>query len=420
MAVHKHVTASGETVYKASYLGPDGRRRVETVRTLKPGANEKAHADAEAIARARAHTQRRAVKNGEWIDPHATKAAKTLLHDLIDTFLQDYRSKSGKITHYEIRAKVWKKYLPNVPADAITSADVEAMRKAREHEVRRIKSKAGRKKADKGKTRERVKKIGPSTIRKDMVSLGKLFRWAKGRGIVRDNPADADVVERPSEPTNRTEYLTPKEERDLLDKCPDWLQGPVLLALYSGMDVGEILGDRGEDGAAGLSSRDIDLRAGILHATRSKTNVSRKIPLTLPRLKGILTEALKVRKIRPEKPEPVFLWTSTPKEGKEVVRRPIDREAADSALKRAYKAAGIVKGAPWKILRHSFGSRCAEAGLDVPEIQYLMGHRSPVTTARYMHLSPEHLQRAAVKLENYTSACTSTFQAAKAVEKQGA
>ena len=410
MAVHKHDSKSGETIYKASYLGPDGRRRVETVRTLKPGAGEKAHADAEAIATAKAHAQRLAVKNGEWKDPRAP-LKKTLLHDLIDKFLQNYRSKSGKIDYYETKAKAWKKYLPNVPAEAITPADVEAMRRTREGTLRRFRGEARRKKADKGKPRqERVKRFSASTVRKDMVSLGTLFRWAQARGYVSSNPAEPYRVARPSEPANRTEYLTPKEEMDLLEACPEWLRPAVLMAVYSGMDVGEILGDRGEK-LAPLSSREVDLRGGILHATRGKTNVARKIPLALPRLKELLTEALKVRKIRPEKPEPVFLGP----DGKA-----IDREAAESALKRAYKAAGIVKGQPWKILRHTFGSRCAEAGLNLPDIQYLMGHRSPMTTARYMHLSPEHLKKAAEKLANYTPACTSTPNASTEAKQQGA
>ncbi|MCZ6651282.1 MAG: tyrosine-type recombinase/integrase, partial [Acidobacteria bacterium] len=54
--------------------------------------------------------------------------------------------------------------------------------------------------------------------------------------------------------------------------------------------------------------------------------------------------------------------------------------------------AGITKPQPWKILRHTFGSRLAMAGVDQPAIQQFMGHTSPTTTARYMHLSPTYLR----------------------------
>lgn len=39
-------------------------------------------------------------------------------------------------------------------------------------------------------------------------------------------------------------------------------------------------------------------------------------------------------------------------------------------------------------LRHTFGSRCAAAGIDVVTIQRWMGHASIRTTQRYMHHAP--------------------------------
>ena len=367
-----------ETVYVAVYAAPDGSRRVEKVRVVRSDASKREHEDAEAAARSYASAQRRAIENKEWTDPRAPKKRK-LLHDLIDDFLKEYRSRSGKIAYYEGKALIWKRTLPNIPAKDVTAAHVEAMRKTRENEVRRLVAAVSRKKADKGKTRERTKKIGPSTVRKDMISLGTLFRWAKARGIVDHNPADPDRVKRPSEPTNRNEYLTPKEEKQLLAASPEWLGRIVRFAVGSGMDRSEILA---------LSTRDVDLAAGVIHATRSKTNVARQIPINKP-LRKVLNEALKVRQIRPEQPEPVFL-----KEG-----RPIDPEALKSAMRYAYKAAKIGKRQPWKILRHTFGSRLAMERASPQEVGALMGHRSPVTTAKYMHLSPEHLRGAMERLE---------------------
>ena len=37
------------------------------------------------------------------------------------------------------------------------------------------------------------------------------------------------------------------------------------------------------------------------------------------------------------------------------------------------------------------------AGVDQQAIQRLMGHASPLTTARYMHLSPDYLRRQMAK-----------------------
>ncbi|MGH9022295.1 MAG: tyrosine-type recombinase/integrase [Acidimicrobiia bacterium] len=42
-------------------------------------------------------------------------------------------------------------------------------------------------------------------------------------------------------------------------------------------------------------------------------------------------------------------------------------------------------------LRHTYGTELAAAGVDLLVLRELMGHRSPETTARYVHLSPETL-----------------------------
>ena len=42
-------------------------------------------------------------------------------------------------------------------------------------------------------------------------------------------------------------------------------------------------------------------------------------------------------------------------------------------------------------LRHSYGTELAAAGIDLLVLRELMGHASPETTARYIHLSPEGL-----------------------------
>src|SRR5262245_16542391 len=127
MAVHKYVSKTGVTTYKASYLGPDGRRRVEIVRTLKAGANEKAHADAEAAARVMAHDQRRNVKNKEWKDPHAKKAAPITFAKLAEKFLEAHTK-----DHYKWRAKVATDYFGKNLVNTITTADVEKFKLARE------------------------------------------------------------------------------------------------------------------------------------------------------------------------------------------------------------------------------------------------------------------------------------------------
>ena len=68
------------------------------------------------------------------------------------------------------------------------------------------------------------------------------------------------------------------------------------------------------------------------------------------------------------------------------LRRPFDS---------ACREAGI-KGFRWHDLRHTFGTRLAEAGHSEATIAELMGHSDPKTTRRYTH-GTERAKRAAVE-----------------------
>ncbi len=52
-------------------------------------------------------------------------------------------------------------------------------------------------------------------------------------------------------------------------------------------------------------------------------------------------------------------------------------------------------------LRHTYGTRAVEAGIDVFSVAKLMGHADLRTTERYVHLSKAHLEDAQKKIERY-------------------
>lgn len=52
-------------------------------------------------------------------------------------------------------------------------------------------------------------------------------------------------------------------------------------------------------------------------------------------------------------------------------------------------------------LRHTYGSRMAQAGVDLYQIQRLMGHSNPITTQRYAHLQTENLIQATKTMERF-------------------
>jgi len=68
---------------------------------------------------------------------------------------------------------------------------------------------------------------------------------------------------------------------------------------------------------------------------------------------------------------------------------------------RALRKSGIQP--PFRLydLRHTYGTRAIEAGIEVFSAAKLMGHADLSTTERYVHLSKAHLEDAQKKIERF-------------------
>lgn len=172
-------------------------------------------------------------------------------------------------------------------------------------------------------------------------------------------------------------WLTKVEEIILLAACPEWLRDIVIFAIYTGMRQGEIVR---------LEWKDVDLFRKEACVLQSKNYKPRTI-----RLNKKVMEVLKRKKSLQSLNSPrVFLDA----DGLE-----IDPSKLRGMFRRIVKGCSI-QHCRFHDLRHTFGTRLAQAGISVPKIAKFMGHRNISTTMRYIHLTTESLQDCVEVLDN--------------------
>ena len=115
-----------------------------------------------------------------------------------------------------------------------------------------------------------------------------------------------------------------------------------------------------------------DQRRAAIELTRTKNGTQRTVHLNSEALEAVLSAP------RGKPTEPIF--SSSEK-----------RYSTRYWFKPALAKAGIADYV-WHGNRHTFCSWLAMAGASVKEIQDLAGHKSIVMSARYAHLSPNHMQ----------------------------
>jgi len=207
-----------------------------------------------------------------------------------------------------------------------------------------------------------------SSIKHDLYGLKFFYRHVLHKGW-----QHIDLIKPPR--TKRLPDIVTVEEAAMLFQSTRKLSYRVLFfTIYSmGLRLGEGLG---------LKVGDIDSARKRVHIRNAKGNKDRFVPLP-----DVTLELLK--RFWSVHQNPVWLFPNRKGglKASTTASSPLDRGGVQSTMRAVVKASGLNKNITPHCLRHSYATHLIEAGVDLLEVQKILGHSSILTTSRYTHLT---------------------------------
>lgn len=218
-------------------------------------------------------------------------------------------------------------------------------------------------------TVRRTAGVSPAAINRDRACLSKMFSVAIAAELAEANAVAAFPRQR--EPEGRVRFLTKDEYTRLLKAASDDMRRVIIVAVNTGMRMGEILG---------LTWDDVDFERSEIHIPRTKTDDPRVIPMPEVVAAQIRAQSRGIYR-------QIFRVTQS--------KRPIP--AVSQRFANIAERAGI-KDLSFHDLRHTFASWATKGWHDWLDgkmrrdrLQVWLGHKSPAMTQRYAHLDTEDL-----------------------------
>ena len=222
-------------------------------------------------------------------------------------------------------------------------------------------------------TTARLAHVSPAQVAEEILRLSRVVNHAKTRGVIPVHPFRG--WRRPRVTRRDYRLVTPAEELLLVRKRPHGFEDWIALALDTGLRKGELrVLERGW------------ISGSELRILQPKVKRVKVIPLT-PRAWTILRarKGCMGRNKKLYETQKFLLGQPT---------GPYSLAWIDRQWQRALGAAKL-SGIRFQDLRHTFASRCLDAGGDLAEVGEILGHKPPYhMTLRYLHVLPEGKRRA--------------------------
>ena len=225
----------------------------------------------------------------------------------------------------------------------------------------------------------RSQQVSPTSVNRELATLRRLLRLAYEWQVIDRVPR---IKLLPGERV-REFVLSPSQEEAYLGLAPQPLRDVVILLLGTGMRVGEVLK---------LEKRDVHLeptngaRFGYLRIRKGKSkNAKRNLSIT-KRVKEVLA-------MRVAEGECVWVFPNLSSDG------PLSISTLHCQHSKARALLGLSKDFVLHSMRHTMLTRLGEVGVEAFTIMRIAGHSTVTISQRYVHPSPETLERAFERLE---------------------
>ncbi len=271
---------------------------------------------------------------------------------------------------------------------------------------------------------ERVK--AQRTLIKEYREVKKAFRKAIKKKLITENYFDGDepiICPKSFKPTEKVEALSRTEEFLLTEYLKNHYtkyKYIILLALYTGMRIGEILAlmpsdiqwFEGEYGIITVSKTITqDKNEKYIIGDTTKTECGTRIIHLTPSSREVLVQA--IREMKPNKYGVIFIRNDgklyLPKQVNSAFKT-ICKNAGIKVVEGKHKKYSPIKGVYYcscktstvhfHMLRHTFATRCIEAGIAIHILQVILGHKTIKTTIDTYGKVYEYLEQK--ELHRYT------------------
>lgn len=230
-----------------------------------------------------------------------------------------------------------------------------------------------------------------STIYQTRIALFNMMDFAKENDVIINNPCKKSVKSDMGQPSDKKEALTIDVQKKFLEGAKGQsYENQFRFILQTGLRTGELVGLKWDDidfeNRTLTISRTMEFRYKVgewrVGPPKSKSGY-RTIPLTdeaIRILKAQKEKNSKIKVINLEWTDQVFLCRKG---------EPVKNSTYDTALFKICDKVGI-KRFSMHVLRHTFATRCIEAGMMPKTLQKILGHSNiGITMNLYVHITED-------------------------------